>query len=197
MRETSKCYKIRQEKNHFGLYLHGDGIDIGCGDDILKVDNGKVVAYDKNHGDANYCDNLEDNKFDFVYSSHCLEHMHSVRTALFNWSRILKKNGFLYVVVPDFALYEKKQFPSRYNADHKHTFSINIARHHVNRNNHHHIDNIKNYLDLIGMNLTFFELQDNNYNYGTPPSVDQTLGDALAQICFVAKKQTTKMTKFI
>ena len=66
----------------------------------------------------------EDNSFDFVYSSHCLEDMEDVETALKNWVRILKPGGFLYVVVPDFGLYEKYCFPSRFNASHKSTFSI-------------------------------------------------------------------------
>ncbi|MBV5346213.1 MAG: methyltransferase domain-containing protein, partial [Rhodoferax sp.] len=65
---------------------------------------------------------------DFVHSSHCLEHMRDVREALKNWIRIVKPGGFLILTVPDEDLYEQGQWPSRFNTDHKWSFTIHKER---------------------------------------------------------------------
>ena len=44
--------------------------------------------------------------------------------AIHEWWKIVKEGGYLYVVVPDEDLYEQGVFPSRWNADHKFTFTI-------------------------------------------------------------------------
>lgn len=44
--------------------------------------------------------------------------------ALNNWLRILKPGGHIVCLVPDEDLYEQGIFPSIFNKDHKHTFSI-------------------------------------------------------------------------
>jgi SAM-dependent methyltransferase len=62
--------------------------------------------------------------FDFVHSSHCLEHMRNPEEALTNWLRVLKPGGYLIVTVPDEDLYELGTWPSCFNADHKWTFTI-------------------------------------------------------------------------
>src|SRR4051812_22170014 len=98
MNETSKCFDIRQARGDFDKWLHGDGIDIGSGTDPLKIPNGIVTPWDKQDGDAQYLLGLDDNRFDFVYSSHCLEHLKDVPIALQNWIRVLKPGGILYMV---------------------------------------------------------------------------------------------------
>src|ERR1700745_3871055 len=123
-RETSKCYLARYERGDFKRYLVGKGIDIGCGGDPLTVEKGIVRGYDKCDGDALYMAGEADASYDFVYSSHCLEHMPDVKLALTNWLRILKPEGILYLVVPDYELYEKGRWPSRFNPDHKASFSL-------------------------------------------------------------------------
>jgi SAM-dependent methyltransferase len=62
--------------------------------------------------------------FDFVASSHCLEHLHDPSDALLAWSQVVKPGGFLIVTVPDFDLYEGGRWPSRYNGDHKWKFTL-------------------------------------------------------------------------
>ena len=106
-KETSKCYQLRLSKGYFDNYLIGNGIDIGGGDDCLQITNGTVYCYDKEQGDAQYLSNLEDNSFDFVYSSHCLEHMINPIIALKNWIRVCKSGKYIYVTVPEENLYEK------------------------------------------------------------------------------------------
>ena len=76
-------------------FLHGGGIDIGASDDPLQVQEGWVRVWDMQDGDATRLDGIEDGAFDFVYSSHCLEHLRDVEYALVNWIRVLKPSGIL------------------------------------------------------------------------------------------------------
>ena len=108
----------------------GHGIDIGGKPDPLGKYVGifplmqSVRIWDKQDGDARYLAGVPDDSFDFVHSSHCLEHMVDVYEALQNWARVLKPGGFLIVTVPDEDLYEQGVWPSRFNPDHKWTFTI-------------------------------------------------------------------------
>ena len=51
--------------------------------------------------DAELMESIEDNYFDFVHSSHCLEHMVNPYISLNNWIRILKPGGHLVCIIPD------------------------------------------------------------------------------------------------
>ncbi len=44
---------------------------------------------------------LDDNSYDFVLSSHCLEHVANPLAALHEWRRIVRPGGFLILVLPD------------------------------------------------------------------------------------------------
>ncbi len=188
MQETSKSRQLRQARGDFEKYLHGDGIDIGAGDDPLQVSSGTVRAWDVNDGDAQLMTGVADDSFDFVYSSHCLEHMRNVEESLRNWLRILKPSRYLYVVVPDYILYEKMVWPSRYNGDHKQSFSFLISRLAVRRDNHFHVnEDLLPLLKSLGAESVHFSIEDAgfNYNFGI---ADQTMLGALAQLCLVAQK---------
>ena len=139
MQETSKCFNLRKERNDFALFLNGYGIDIGYGNDPLKIEDGKVDLWDQKNGDATYMDGIKDNTYDFVYSSCCLEHISDIEMALYNWVRILKNEGFLYLVLPEYILYERMKWPSAYNKYHMVSFSIFIDRKKVKREDHYHI----------------------------------------------------------
>ncbi len=128
MKETAKNYKDRIKNGDFKKYLHGYGIDIGGGDDCLKLPpdvKGNVYLWDFADGDAQYLHKFKGGgTFDFVYSSHCLEHMRNITTALANWIRVCKVGGILYICVPHETYYEKDTWPSMYNMDHKHSFTL-------------------------------------------------------------------------
>lgn len=188
MKETLKSKPYRTIKNHFKSYLNGYGIDIGAGDDILEVENGKVDAWDIQNGDAQHMIGINDNTYDFVYSSHCLEHMRSVEESLKNWIRILKPKGYLYITVPDYILYEKLRFPSVYNTDHKNTFSIYLNRIKVKRDNHYHSHDIIDIFTKLNCKNITACLEDENFNYSLGPDIDQTRGNVQAQILFIAQK---------
>jgi SAM-dependent methyltransferase len=122
MNETSKSKKYwgNLEKR----VLAGNGIDIGCGADPVTPD---ARPFDKKHGDANVISQYVSEQFDFVYSSHCLEHMHEPRVTILDWWKLVKPGGHLFILVPDEDLYEQGVFPSRINEDHKATFTISKA----------------------------------------------------------------------
>ena len=108
----------------------GVGLDVGGGDDSLglyvelfpRID--KVIVYDEPQGNAQLLDNVEDNSFDFLYSSHCLEHLDDPYEAMGNWIRVVKPGGHLIVNVPDEDLYEQGVWPSLYNTGHKTSWTI-------------------------------------------------------------------------
>jgi ubiquinone/menaquinone biosynthesis C-methylase UbiE len=188
MKETLKSKPYRTVKNHFELYLNGYGIDIGAGDDILEIKEGKVDAWDLEHGDAQYMLGVNDNTYDFVYSSHCLEHMVDVEQTLSNWIRILKPKGYLYFTVPEYVLYEKMRFPSIYNTDHKNSFSIFITRLQTKRFNHYYVNDMIAIIEKLSCKFILYSLEDENFDYNIGPDVDQTRKNAQAQLLFVAQK---------
>lgn len=111
-------------------YFVGDGIDIGAGDDSLlqyielfpRIRS--VTDWEIKHGDAQHLAKVEDGQFDFLFSSHCLEHLNDPVEGLFNWIRVVRAGGHLIVSVPDEDLYEQGHWPSIFNKDHKRSFTI-------------------------------------------------------------------------
>jgi len=118
--ETTKARDRRIREGFFDLYCKGKGLDIGFGGDLITEN---AEGFDFEHGDAQNLEKLKDNTFDFVYSSHTIEHLPNPSEALKNWFRVLKSGGCLIVYLPHRDLYEKKNtLPSRFNPTHLHFF---------------------------------------------------------------------------
>lgn len=135
MYEASKALMRRMHDSRFATrYFVGHGIDIGCGPDPVSqyVQQFPLMkgcrGWDLADGDAQLLASVADASFDFVHSSHCLEHMVDPPTALDHWLRVLKPGGHLIVTVPDEDMYEQGVFPSTFNSDHKWTFTMHKAR---------------------------------------------------------------------
>ncbi len=131
MKECSKTIPRRlASPNFMRHYLVGDGLDIGGKTDPLSLYSElfplvrSIRTWDLDDGDAQHLKGIEDETFDFVHSSHCLEHLSDPRQGLKNWFRVLRPGGHLIVTVPDEDLYEQGQFPSTFNADHRWTFTV-------------------------------------------------------------------------
>jgi SAM-dependent methyltransferase len=123
MYEATKTRKLWGELEK--TILTGKGIDIGCGPDPIFPD---VYGFDKEAGDANDITKYVHEEFDFVFSSHCLEHMKDPRKAIQEWWNLVRPGGHLFFIVPDEDLYEQGVFPSRFNSDHKATFTISKTK---------------------------------------------------------------------
>lgn len=220
MREASKTLALLTADEQRAL--SGRGLDIGCGDDPVRPD---VQRFDREHGDASRVTDVisERESFDYVFSSHCLEHLPDPAAALADWWTLVRPGGALFVVVPDEDLYEQGYWPSLFNDDHKCTFTISKQRSWspVSRN----------LLDLArtlpGAERVSVRLQDHGYRrallasaiwprgvalqasrvrrrvvrhmpFARPPldallaalrlPIDQTAGDAVAQLLLIAFK---------
>ena len=178
MKETSKSVMRRLHDNRFmSRYLVGDGIDIGCGSDPISL-YGELFplmkslrTWDLPDGDAQLLAGVADESFDFVHSSHCLEHMRDPTEALKNWFRVLKPGGHLIVLVPDEDLYEMGIFPSQSNLDHKWTFTLWKESSWCDKS-----VNVTDLVKTLGISAQplKMELLDGSYRY-LLPRIDQTL----------------------
>lgn len=182
MNETSKSMARRFcDYRYFTKYFKGHGMDIGAGRDGLSnymefmpmVES--IYDWDIGDGDAQYLDGVENNSFDFIHSSHCLEHLQGADTALYNWLRVLKVGGYMVVTVPDMDLYEQGIWPSNKNPDHKYMFTLN--NHIKSNSNYNYIWNVPKLLSCFNNDIKIIkmELLDMGYRYNVN-GVDQTLG---------------------
>ena len=130
-KETSKAMKRRLQDFRFVTrFFTGSGLDIGCCGDSLEQYREflplvtEIRGWDRPDGDAQKLATIDSKTLDFVYSSHCLEHLQDPFDGIRNWLRVLKPGGYLVFTVPDEDLYEQGIFPSTFNRDHKKTFTI-------------------------------------------------------------------------
>ncbi len=72
----------------------GSGLDVGCGDYPLP---GAHPIDRTNGGDAM---KLPEGQFDYVFSSHCLEHLSNPVAALEHWKTRIKPGGVLFLYLP-------------------------------------------------------------------------------------------------
>jgi SAM-dependent methyltransferase len=208
--ECSKAVVRRMHQPGFvSRYFVGNGIDIGSGTDALGNSDGlgkyqqqfplmtSCRGWDVEQGDAQEMKGVSDEFFDFVHSSHTLEHMKNPYTAIRNWFRILKPGGHLIITIPDEDLYEQgqgvitipgmegKAFYSNYNGDHKTTYTLYKSHSWspVSINVTYLVTGLGPHAQLIKM-----ELLDHTYQYELPPQ-DQTGGIAECAIEFIIRKR--------
>ena len=178
MRECSKSISRRlSESNFVNRYFVGKGIDIGGKPDPLSLYESLFCqlessrTWDWEDGDAQYLASVADGEFDFLHSSHCLEHLVDPREGLRNWLRVVRDGGHLIITVPDEDLYEQGIFPSTFNRDHKWTFTIYKSQSWSERS--------LNLLDMIrelGPNAEVIKIEQLSATYRfNLPRFDQTL----------------------
>jgi len=188
-REMSKSHPARYRNGDYE-FIRGRVLDIGCGPDPIKLPPPhEVIGWDLQDGDAQYLASLEDKTFDTVVSAHCLEHMVDVQTSLCNWSRVLKEGGYLYVLVPSWTFYERWQWPSRYNDDHKASFDLldpPVRPAHP----FYTMRDMRRVGKAAGLELVDARLELDNYRIEKTwdLNLDQTQHGALAQVCFLYLK---------
>ena len=113
-------------------YTRGQGLDVGCGSrkpfkHFIGIDNYKDTAIFGNSCNPDvwaYAEDLgifADDAFDFVYSSHTLEHIDDHEKALKEWWRVLKQDGYLVLYLPHADHYPHIGTKGA-NPDHKHDF---------------------------------------------------------------------------
>ena len=155
--------------------------------DQIVLEGAEPFDLELGHGDAQLMSNIPDETYDYVYSSHCLEHMRDIPETIKNWCRILKVGGWMYIVVPEYIYYEKCTWPPKFNLDHKHSFSYWLSRKQVGRDNHWDASILSGYFAAYGLNSMIVtpEILNFDYNKGIE---DQTMKNAICQISFIGKK---------
>lgn len=191
--EASKAYKRRKTEaefaSHWKIWLSGDGIDVGCGNNPVSPnmypDIVSVIKYDTMFGskDASYLPEVGDETLDFVHSSHCLEHLPDPYVALTSWLRVLKRKGFIVCTVPDETLYEHGFWPSRFNGDHKVSFTLSDTPKIPTAVNVYTL--LNNFEDILLHRVCL--IQD-GFDRTLPDTIDQTGGDVECAIEFVIQK---------
>jgi SAM-dependent methyltransferase len=118
---------------------------------------------------------LDNDLFDYVVIDNCIQKLQNFSYFFQEIKRILKQDCQLVISVPDYRLYEKCSWPSRFNDLHKHTFSLTLNRAVISRDNHWHIEeNLIPELKKLGYDSFSSFLNDNNFDYDKPVLVDQT-----------------------
>lgn len=132
--KPDQLYKAESKKIVWEVapYLRGRGIDLGAGTfkilpQAISLDNcfdnmelgGNFIQPDIKVDTAEDLKILGSQSFDWVYSSHLLEHLVDPLAALKEWWRILKVGGKLVLYLPHEDLYPKVGTPGS-NQDHKH-----------------------------------------------------------------------------
>lgn len=175
MNETSKSMRRRLLEHEIGFFpwrdvFRGRMIDVGCGPDKLPFAD--CIGFDEPDGDANHLSRYFDPvSFDLVHGSHVLEHMRNPSAALREWLTLVKPGGYVVQTVPDWVAYERMQWPSRFNPDHKSSWSMiyrgSIAPIHI------HIPTfLAEFNDVAKVLLARYV--EENFDWKLPVDVDQT-----------------------
>lgn len=176
--ETSKNKALRESRYEYDFLKTGKGLDIGCGNDPI---NPWCDRWDKAQGDATFMENAQDFYYDWVHSSHCLEHLAEPRTAVHNWWRLLKPGGHLLITVPCFFLYEKKSWPSSFNRDHKQKFTLLEKKNTLSL--------LSLFENLHSCQIRWAKTNDLGFDYSNRVK-DQTSGTAQSELEVCARKVT-------
>lgn len=175
--ESSKSHKRHLHDSRFARqYFVGQGIDVGSGYDTLEYYRPlfPLITHVKNwemeDGDAQYLSTIPDNSMDFLFASHCIEHVQHPYIAVYHWFRVIKPGGHMIVVAPDEDMYEQGIFCSRKNPDHKWTFTINKKESWSGVS-----INITDLIESLGSKAHLLKIEslDSGYHYIAPPH-DQT-----------------------
>lgn len=69
--------------------------------------------------------NVPKKEMDYVFSSHCLEHVDNWVITLEYWISVIKKGGILFLYLPDISQHYWRPW---YNRKHRHCFTPDILK---------------------------------------------------------------------
>lgn len=79
----------------------GEGYDIGCMKKEWSFPGSKPI--DMSFDDGYHATNLPKQNVDYIFSSHCLEHILDWVSVMDYWYGTLKKGGVLFLYLPDYS----------------------------------------------------------------------------------------------
>lgn len=98
-------------------FCKGDGYDIGCMKPEWAFPNATPIDLD--FDDPWHADNLPEGQVDYIFSSHCLEHVSDWVETLLYWTEKIKSGGTLFLYLPH---YDQEYWRPWNNRKHKHAF---------------------------------------------------------------------------
>jgi SAM-dependent methyltransferase len=102
---------------------NGVGYDIGFCKEEWKLPG--AIGIDINLSNGYHANSLPSELVDYIYSSHCLEHVDNWVETLELWISKLKNGGILFLYLPDFS---QKYWRPWNNRKHKHCFTSEILK---------------------------------------------------------------------
>jgi hypothetical protein len=102
-------------------FCKGNGYDVGFCKEEWKFPGATGIDISLDNG--YHANNLPEELVDYIYSSHCLEHVDNWTETLELWLSKLKEGGVLFLYLPDFS---QKYWRPWNNRKHKHCFTPNI-----------------------------------------------------------------------
>lgn len=180
MKESSKSMSRRRVEEANGFFpwskiFKGNILDVGAGDDPIPVPN--VTPFDRKDGNAETIDRyFMDESFDCIHGSQVLEHLSNPVDALGRFAKLCKKGGHIVITVPEMSLYRDIVWPSKFNPDHKVTFSFGLKR--SGAPTHIYVpDFLPVMKERFGLETLLARVVDTNYDYSKPFNVDQTFDE--------------------
>jgi SAM-dependent methyltransferase len=144
VKETSKAMARRWQETEFPWcdIFKGKILDVGSGDDGLlswsKNGIGRLTVINDvtdfdlpDGGGDDLTKFFPPSSFDTIHGSQVLEHALDPNAMLRSWLEVLRPGGYVVATVPDFELYEGGVWPSRWNAGHRSTWSMDKNTHPV------------------------------------------------------------------
>ncbi len=98
-------------------FCSGKGYDIGCMKTEWSLPGS--IPIDLDFDDPYHADNLPDGEVDYIFSSHCLEHVPDWVSTLSYWTTKIKVGGHLFLYLPH---YDQKYWRPWNNRKHRHAF---------------------------------------------------------------------------
>jgi SAM-dependent methyltransferase len=109
-------------------FCKGEGVDVGCMKPEWAFPGAHLVDPALNDYDAL---NFPYENLDYIFSSHCLEHLYDWVDVLDYWSSKLKQGGVLFLYLPD---YSQEYWKPWNNRKHKNIFTPNIISDYMKEN---------------------------------------------------------------
>jgi len=105
----NKIYPIFQTKGYAAKFtlpfatemLFGEGLDIGCNRPEWAFPGAKLIDLEIDDEWDAY--NLPEEEYDYIFSSHCLEHLSDWVGALDYWTTRLKTGGTMFLYLPHYS----------------------------------------------------------------------------------------------
>ena len=128
----------------------GIGYDIGCMKECWAFPGS--IPIDLKINDEYHALNLPKSNVDYIFSSHCLEHISNWVEVMDYWHKILKIGGVLFLYLPD---YSQTYWRPWNNRKHFNIFTANIIEDYLTHKNYTNI--FKSGIDLNNSFMIFGE----------------------------------------